>query len=245
MQTAWRRGWDSNPRYPCGYAAFRVRCDRPLCHLSSLARSCEPRKLAEVPRRCNSAVAPRLPRGGPTFAFASAPCRISGGGPFRDIAETSGVDPAPGARRPLSVPVSRWNMAKLLAVGVCDDKYLPCHSCVGPEFRAGRGRAGEPGRHRHIGGADRGGGMFESGQTIDRIRRPRPTRASSPSSISGSSPPTTQSRCPLSTRCVSALRTVAARAHPAARPAGAAGLRGADFALEKQVGTYYYAASPC
>src|SRR5262252_1729776 len=30
----WRRGRDSNPRYGCPYAAFRVRCDRPLCHLS-------------------------------------------------------------------------------------------------------------------------------------------------------------------------------------------------------------------
>jgi hypothetical protein len=30
----WRRGWDSNPRYPCEYSAFRVRCIRPLCHLS-------------------------------------------------------------------------------------------------------------------------------------------------------------------------------------------------------------------
>ena len=30
----WRRGRDSNPRYPCEYAAFRVRCIRPLCHLS-------------------------------------------------------------------------------------------------------------------------------------------------------------------------------------------------------------------
>ena len=30
----WRRGRDSNPRYPCEYSAFRVRRDRPLCHLS-------------------------------------------------------------------------------------------------------------------------------------------------------------------------------------------------------------------
>ncbi len=33
----WRRGWDSNPRYPCEYAAFRVRCFRPLSHLSGVA----------------------------------------------------------------------------------------------------------------------------------------------------------------------------------------------------------------
>ena len=30
----WRRGGDSNPRYDCPYAAFRVRCIQPLCHLS-------------------------------------------------------------------------------------------------------------------------------------------------------------------------------------------------------------------
>src|ERR1700684_2382640 len=34
----WRRGRDSNPRYGCPYAAFRVRCIRPLCHLSGLRR---------------------------------------------------------------------------------------------------------------------------------------------------------------------------------------------------------------
>ena len=31
----WRRGRDSNPRYTCAYFAFRVRRDRPLCHLSA------------------------------------------------------------------------------------------------------------------------------------------------------------------------------------------------------------------
>jgi hypothetical protein len=31
----WRRGRDSNPRYGCPYAAFRVRCIQPLCHLSA------------------------------------------------------------------------------------------------------------------------------------------------------------------------------------------------------------------
>jgi site-specific DNA recombinase len=30
----WRRGRDSNPRYSCPYAAFRVRCFQPLSHLS-------------------------------------------------------------------------------------------------------------------------------------------------------------------------------------------------------------------
>lgn len=34
QKAKWRRGWDSNPRYGCPYAAFRVRCFRPLSHLS-------------------------------------------------------------------------------------------------------------------------------------------------------------------------------------------------------------------
>ena len=34
INAIWRRGRDSNPRYPCRYAAFRVRCIQPLCHLS-------------------------------------------------------------------------------------------------------------------------------------------------------------------------------------------------------------------
>src|SRR5262249_58485760 len=35
---SWRRGRDSNPRYGCPYAAFRVRCIQPLCHLSKPLR---------------------------------------------------------------------------------------------------------------------------------------------------------------------------------------------------------------
>jgi hypothetical protein len=35
LQTAWRRGRDSNPRYPFGYAGFQDRCHQPLGHLSS------------------------------------------------------------------------------------------------------------------------------------------------------------------------------------------------------------------
>ena len=34
MDEDWRRGRDSNPRYGCPYAAFRVRCFQPLSHLS-------------------------------------------------------------------------------------------------------------------------------------------------------------------------------------------------------------------
>src|SRR6201996_903302 len=34
ISSLWRRGRDSNPRYGCPYAAFRVRCFQPLSHLS-------------------------------------------------------------------------------------------------------------------------------------------------------------------------------------------------------------------
>ncbi len=34
----WRRGGDSNPRYPCEYSGFRDRCVQPLCHLSNPGR---------------------------------------------------------------------------------------------------------------------------------------------------------------------------------------------------------------
>src|SRR5882757_593245 len=30
----WRKGWDSNPRYPCRYAGFQDRCLKPLGHPS-------------------------------------------------------------------------------------------------------------------------------------------------------------------------------------------------------------------
>src|SRR6266478_7641952 len=34
-QTAnWRKGWDSNPRYPCRHAGFQDRCLKPLGHPS-------------------------------------------------------------------------------------------------------------------------------------------------------------------------------------------------------------------
>src|SRR5580658_3394357 len=34
LQTVWRRGRDSNPRYPFGYAGFQDRSHQPLGHLS-------------------------------------------------------------------------------------------------------------------------------------------------------------------------------------------------------------------
>ena len=35
----WRRGRDSNPRYPFGYAGFQDRCHQPLGHLSAIVEA--------------------------------------------------------------------------------------------------------------------------------------------------------------------------------------------------------------
>src|ERR1700730_10977236 len=35
----WRKGWDSNPRYPCRHAGFQDRCLKPLGHPSVAATS--------------------------------------------------------------------------------------------------------------------------------------------------------------------------------------------------------------
>src|SRR5437773_10543524 len=35
----WRKGWDSNPRYPCRHAGFQDRCLKPLGHPSVAAVS--------------------------------------------------------------------------------------------------------------------------------------------------------------------------------------------------------------
>src|SRR3954471_18523918 len=34
----WRKGWDSNPRYPCRHAGFQDRCLKPLSHPSKPLR---------------------------------------------------------------------------------------------------------------------------------------------------------------------------------------------------------------
>ena len=43
LRTQWRRGRDSNPRYPGGYTGFRNRPIRPLWHLSAVSSSPRPR----------------------------------------------------------------------------------------------------------------------------------------------------------------------------------------------------------
>jgi hypothetical protein len=34
----WRRGWDSNPRWPLSHSGFRDRCTNPLCDLSASSK---------------------------------------------------------------------------------------------------------------------------------------------------------------------------------------------------------------
>ena len=78
LKRNWRRGWDSNPRYPRGYAAFRVRYVRPLCHLSAghprcceqRLRSVEARPLMNCPWGRKRILAPRAPLG--AFSLCSA-----------------------------------------------------------------------------------------------------------------------------------------------------------------------------
>ena len=81
----WRRGRDSNPRYGYPYSAFRVRRDRPLCHLSaceimwiagcSIAKHgppANPLSSARIDRRAGPATSPNLNRRQAMgFSFAS------------------------------------------------------------------------------------------------------------------------------------------------------------------------------
>jgi hypothetical protein len=61
----WRRGRDSNPRYGCPYAAFRVRCFQPLSHLSDVPENdAFPRGV----RSCNEAGAVKQGQAGPGAA---------------------------------------------------------------------------------------------------------------------------------------------------------------------------------
>ncbi len=47
----WRRGWDSNPRYPRRYAGFQDQCVQPLCHPSTTAKRASPFVLPDVRHR--------------------------------------------------------------------------------------------------------------------------------------------------------------------------------------------------
>ena len=45
----WRRGRDSNPRYPFGYAGFQDRSHQPLGHLSATYNSTSALRTIELP----------------------------------------------------------------------------------------------------------------------------------------------------------------------------------------------------
>src|SRR6185312_11121569 len=49
----WRKGWDSNPRYPCRHAGFQDRCLKPLGHPSGT--ECQSLIAADVRRQCEVA----------------------------------------------------------------------------------------------------------------------------------------------------------------------------------------------
>src|ERR1043165_7601338 len=43
----WRRGWDSNPRWPLSHSGFRDRCTNPLCDLSAFGKT--PASARDIP----------------------------------------------------------------------------------------------------------------------------------------------------------------------------------------------------
>src|ERR1700680_5125770 len=53
----WRKGWDSNPRYPCRHAGFQDRCLKPLGHPSVLRIQ----GLSKMPARAIDLIATGLP----------------------------------------------------------------------------------------------------------------------------------------------------------------------------------------
>ncbi len=57
----WRKGWDSNPRYPCRYAGFQDRCLKPLGHPSVLLVQWSKQSTVARPTGLRSRVTP-LPR---------------------------------------------------------------------------------------------------------------------------------------------------------------------------------------
>src|SRR5689334_14860569 len=52
-RNSWRKGWDSNPRYPCRHAGFQDRCLKPLGHPSGTGF--QSLIAADVPRQCEVA----------------------------------------------------------------------------------------------------------------------------------------------------------------------------------------------
>ncbi len=95
----WRRGWDSNPRYRCRHAAFRVRCFRPLSHLSAEDQD-------DAGRRAAGSVA-----GGPLAAHLSR-CKGFNRLPACQASTTLESCPScpyPRRSRPPAMELARWS----------------------------------------------------------------------------------------------------------------------------------------
>src|SRR6266508_292529 len=96
----WRRGWDSNPRYGCPYAAFRVRCFQPLSHLSAAEGARAPlggRYVANAAKRDKGSRGGRLFAGPCCASFPRIVRSLSSGGAWR---RPVGADPlAPSGLR--------------------------------------------------------------------------------------------------------------------------------------------------
>jgi hypothetical protein len=87
----WRKGWDSNPRYPCRHAGFQDRCLKPLGHPSN------PLKLFSYYEKARAEKAHLLP-----FCYPTSPERL-----FMAARSTSSTAAAP------SPDAGRLGMPKL------------------------------------------------------------------------------------------------------------------------------------
>ena len=90
----WRKGWDSNPRCPCGHAGFQDRCLQPLGHPSGTS------KTIKLPDRAT--------RENPGFAILFAET------PRTDRTRALRCDPVYGGAQDPRQP--RWQLGRLACV---------------------------------------------------------------------------------------------------------------------------------
>ena len=136
----WRRGWDSNPRYPSRHAAFRVRYIRPLCHLSAAPMSLgRARGFSSRSRRRSQAVCERnrryrwagrdKPGAAPVWASTPLNRNSSAGRPpvvddIRPVGSTNPVRSTPRLKfclcrlRPETASAPAWSCDRVKTPGV-------------------------------------------------------------------------------------------------------------------------------
>ena len=144
LRKDWRRGWDSNPRYGCPYAAFRVRYNRPLCHLSGLVtRRRTARSIYRKDRLQTRAWPPRPAYCDPAIPafFTMSPQRAISAATKRR--SSSGGGDCTG-RRPSRVSSARTSRI------VDDGPHLPVELLDDVGRRAGRRHQHEPGHRVEI-----------------------------------------------------------------------------------------------